>query len=75
MFTCLILRAVHLEIVCSMNTNSFINALKQFISRCGNTEEMKCDTGSIFRSGEKGLRCALQEWNQNQVHDFSFKET
>ena len=53
-----------------MDTDSFINALRRFISRRGNPEEIRCDNGSNFRGGEKELRLAMQQWNQDQVHQF-----
>ena len=37
-FTCLVVRAVHVEIAHSLNTDSFINALRRFISRRGKPE-------------------------------------
>ena len=35
-FTCLVRRAVHLEVCNSMETDSFIQALRRFIGRSGN---------------------------------------
>eukprot|EP00795_Rhopilema_esculentum_P017675 gene17675-9329_t len=69
-FTCLTIRAIHIEIVFSMDTDSFINALRRFISRRGRPEQIRCDNGPNFRSGERELRTAIQQWNQNQVHKF-----
>ena len=69
-FTCLTMRANHLEIVHNVDTNSFINALRRFISRRGNPEEVRCDDGSNSRSGVEEPRLVMQQWNQDQVHDF-----
>ena len=69
-FTCLTIRVIHLEIVHSMDTNSSINDLRRFIARCGNPEEIRCDNGLNFRSGTNELHLAIQQWYQNQVHDF-----
>jgi len=35
LFTCLVVRAVHIEIVCLLQSDSFLNALQRFISRRG----------------------------------------
>ena len=39
-FTCLAIRAVHLDICSSMETDSFIEALKRFVGRRGNIQTM-----------------------------------
>ena len=39
------IRAVHIEIVHSMDTESFINALRRFIDRRGRPEEIRSDNG------------------------------
>jgi len=69
-FTCLTLRAVHIEVANSLDTESFINALRQFIARRGQPEEIRSDNGGDFVRGERELREAVQEWNQSQIHDF-----
>ena len=70
LFTCLAIRAVHIEVVHSMDTESFINTLRRFISRRGRPEEIRSDNGGNFVKGEKELREALQQWNQAQIHDY-----
>ncbi|XP_068738639.1 uncharacterized protein [Montipora capricornis] len=59
LFTCLTIRAVHIEIVHSMDTESFINALRRFIARRGRPEEIRSDNGGNFVKGEKELQKAL----------------
>ncbi|XP_068749077.1 uncharacterized protein [Montipora capricornis] len=54
-FTCLALRAVHIEVVSSLDTESFINALRRFIARRRLPEEMRFDNGGNFVKGEKEL--------------------
>lgn len=56
LFTCLALRAVHIEIAYSLDTDSFINALRRFIARTGLPQEMRSDSGGKFLAGEKDLR-------------------
>ena len=70
LFTCLTMRAVHLEVTQSLETDSFINALQRFISRRGRPQEIWCDNGTNFIGAERQLTKSLQEWNQAQVHDF-----
>ena len=74
LFTCLSIRAVHLEIVHSIDTESFINALRRFIARRGRPEEIRSDNGGNFVKGKKELRKALQVWNQNQIHEFFLQQ-
>ncbi|XP_022801248.1 uncharacterized protein LOC111338948 [Stylophora pistillata] len=74
LFTCLTIRAVHIEIVHSMDAESFINATRRFIARRGRPEEIRSDNGGNFVKGEKELRKAVQEWNQNQIHEFLLQQ-
>ena len=70
LFTCLSIRAIHLEVASSLDTGSFINALRRFIARRGQPEEIRSDNGGNFVKGAKELRMAIKEWNQSQIHDF-----
>ena len=68
-FTCLALRAVHLEISHSLDTDSFLLALRRFIARRGQVKEIRSDNGTNFVGGEKELRVMITSWNQAKIHD------
>ena len=59
-FTCMTVRAVHLEVVHSFFTNSFISALRRFIGRRGNVGHMYSDNGTNFVGSERSLRTSIQ---------------
>ena len=69
-FTCLSLRAVHIEAAYSLNTSSLIQALRRFIVRRGQVLRIWTDNGTHFVGGEHELRDALKLWNQEQIHVF-----
>ncbi len=69
-FTCLAIRAIHLEIARTLDTNSFIMALRRFISRRGQVKEIRSDNGTNLVGGEKELRLVIKDWNQEQIHNF-----
>jgi len=66
-FTCLRIRAVHIEVVRSPDTDSFINALQRFICRRGQPKELRSDNGTNFVEGERELRVAANKWNMNKI--------
>ncbi|XP_054752108.2 uncharacterized protein LOC129257739 [Lytechinus pictus] len=68
-FTCLTIRAVHIEIARSLDTDAFINALRRFISRRGTPEKIFSDNGTNFRGAEKELRENLEKVNQREVEN------
>ncbi|XP_077974180.1 uncharacterized protein LOC120329794 [Styela clava] len=70
LFTCLTTRAVHVEIAQNLDMNSFIMALRRFVSRRGQVLEIRRDNGSNFVAAEHELRQAIKCWNQKQVHDY-----
>ena len=62
-FTCLKSRAVHLEMVETMSTTSFINALTRFIARRPGVRKLYSDCGSNFKGAEQELKRAVNKWN------------
>ncbi|KAJ8352093.1 hypothetical protein SKAU_G00235690 [Synaphobranchus kaupii] len=78
-FKCLTTRCVHLDLLPSMDTDSFLLALRRFIARRGKPYKILCDRGTNFRGGEKELReafealePALQEQLAEQCINFKF---
>ena len=55
-FTCLAVRAVHIEIAHSLESDSFISALQRFTCRRGQPVEIRSDNGTNFVGGERELR-------------------
>ena len=70
LFTCLVSRAIHIEIAHNLDTSSFIMSLRRFIARRGQVREIRSDNGTNFVSAERELRNAIKTWNQNQINDF-----
>ena len=66
-FTCLVTRAVHLEIVHTMDASSFISALRRFIARRGSPTVIYSDNGTNLTAGEKELREAIGQWNSEII--------
>ena len=61
LFTCLVTRAIHLEVANSLETDSYINALRRFICRRGPVRQMHSDNGSNFIGARRELKEALAE--------------
>ena len=68
-FTCLAVRAIHLEVASSLDTDSFVNALRRFIARRGQVLELRSDNGTNFVGAERELREAIGRWNHAQIND------
>ena len=70
LFTCLASRAVHNECTCSMDTDSFIEALRRFIARRGNIRVLRSDNGSNFVEAQKELGNTFKEMNHQKIQYF-----
>lgn len=68
-FTCLALRAVHIEVAASLATNSFINVLCRFLARRGQVKELCSDNGTNFVVADRELRRSIEQWNHSQIHE------
>ncbi|KRX52239.1 hypothetical protein T09_3391 [Trichinella sp. T9] len=67
-FTCMVTRAVHLEIVREQTASCFLNALRRFISRRGRPRVIQSDNFRSFKLADEFLRRLFQsaEWNEVQ---------
>lgn len=70
LFTCLPSRAVHVEVTASMSTDSFIQALRRFISRRGAVRVMRSDNGGNFVGVENEMKEAWKEMDHSKISDF-----
>lgn len=57
-FVCMVTKAIHLELVSDLSSNTFILTLKRFIARRGNPTEIYSDNATNFIGAK------------NQLHDF-----
>ena len=63
LFTCLTTRAVHVEIVTSMDTSSCVMGVERFVSSRGTPAMIWSDNGTNFIGAEKELRESIEKWN------------
>lgn len=67
LFTCLVSRAVHIEVASTLESSSFIQALRRFIARRGPVREMRSDNGSNFVGAHNELLQAIQEMDHEEI--------
>ncbi len=70
LFTCFSSRAIHLETTISMDTDSFINALRRFIARRGVVRSVRSDNGGNFVGADNELKKALSELDHDKIRGF-----
>ncbi|XP_062557240.1 uncharacterized protein LOC134222113 [Armigeres subalbatus] len=78
LFTCLTIRAVHVELVFSLNTNSCIQCVRRFICRRGIPTEIYSDNGTNFRCAARQLKEqqeAIQAINKDLAGTFTSVDT
>lgn len=67
LFTCLTTRAVHLELVSSLSTDSALMAIRRMAARRGWPRVMYSDNGTNFRGADAELRAAYKEWTKDFI--------
>lgn len=73
LFTCLTIRAIHLEVAPSLDTDSCVNAIRRFICRRGHVSVIRSDNGTNFTGADRELREALQNFNQATIQEKMLK--
>ncbi|XP_062714095.1 uncharacterized protein LOC134290888 [Aedes albopictus] len=56
LYTCLTIRAIHVELVHSLTTEAFVMSLRRFVGRRGAPLELHSDNGTNFHGAERILR-------------------
>ena len=67
-------RAIHIETANSLETDSFIKALRRFLADRGPIRQLRCDRRSNFVEARSELQDALQEMDQEGVRAYLTNE-
>ena len=70
LFTCLASRAIHLESTASIDTDSFIQALRRFVARRGCIREILSENGTNFVGAANEWRKAYKYMDSSKINDF-----
>ena len=70
LFTCFSSRAIHIEVTKFMSTDSFIQALRRFVSRRGPVRTIRSDNGGNFVGAKNELKEAWDEMDHAKISDF-----
>ncbi|XP_074612382.1 uncharacterized protein LOC141866735 [Acropora palmata] len=69
LFTCSAIRAVHLEMACSLSTTDFVNALSWMVAPRERPEEITSNNGTNFVVEHRELRELVLAMDQEQIAD------
>ncbi|XP_062713763.1 uncharacterized protein LOC115256765 [Aedes albopictus] len=75
LITCLTIRAVHLEVACSMSSESCKLAIRRFVARRGAPQEIYSDQGTNFVGASRELREEIAALNHTLAGTFTNRDT
>ena len=70
LFTCLTTRAIHIEVIESMDTSCFINALRRFLALRGPAVQLRSDCGTNFVGARNELQSCLNEMDDKAIQSY-----
>lgn len=70
LFTCLTMRAVHIEIVTRLTTDALIMALRRMAARRGWPQQIFSDNGTNLKGADNELKRCVSELNEDELKDF-----
>ena len=70
LYTCLSSRAIHIEVVYSLSTDSFIMSLRRFVECRGNVKMIRSDNGSNLVGTSAELSRVFQEMDHIKIGNF-----
>ena len=66
LYTCCVVRAVHLDLVPSLTADSFLHSFRRFTARRGFPHKMVSDNGKTFKAAAKSIQTLLNHSNVQQ---------
>ncbi|XP_051797872.1 uncharacterized protein LOC127531791 [Acanthochromis polyacanthus] len=69
-FTCMSTRAIHIEVIETLSSSSFINALRRFFALRGPAKQLRSDCGTNFVGASKELKLDPPKPNETSVEDY-----
>ena len=73
-FTCMNIRAVHIEKLNSLETDSFINGFRRFMARRGTPAKVWSDNGTNFIGASPELMKCLQSLDEEKIRKFGLEK-
>lgn len=69
LFTCMASRAIHIEVAATLETDSFINALRRFLCRRGPIRQLRSDQGTNFVGARRELKEGLDRLDHTRIRN------
>jgi len=73
-FTCLNIRAVHIEMLEDLECDTYINCMRRFMARRGKPSKMISDNGTNFTSANSELQRALRNLDHESINRYCVQQ-
>ena len=70
LFTCLTVRAIHIEMVNTLNADSAIMALRRFSARRGSPRILYSDNSRSFTKSDKELKALIDKIDRHKLSEY-----
>ena len=70
LFTCLTTRAIHIEVIESMDASCLINALRKFLALRGPAVQFRSDCGTNFVGAQNELQSSLKDMDDRAIQSY-----
>ena len=74
MGTCLVTRAVHVDVLQSLRTDSLINAISRIVARRGPIKKIRSDLGTNMVGADNELRSELAGLDRSKLQQFALRD-
>ena len=73
-YTCMKMRAIHIEKLNTLETDSFINSFRRFMARRGTPKKVWSDNGTNFVGASPDLIKCMQKLDEEKIRSFGLKK-